>query len=489
MAATKLQQGYYRLEVKIKNRKHHSAVACASYRSDEKLYSERDGLYKSFRKHSIKPESFILKPEHAPKWALDRERLWNEVEKIEKHPNSQLAREVLLSLPKELSELEQTRLVKNYVQNEFVNHGMVADVSIHRNDKNNPHAHVLLTMRPFNENGEWDSKSKRVQQLDSNGNPLFNEKGQRVTKSVKTTDWDNRETLLRWRENWAKELNKVMKENGLNLSFSEKNFKEQGFEKLPLMRLTRQAYYLEKKAKEQAEKSGKVYEPVTYYGKQNKLIKEYNLLLTKEKATLEELKNAQNKIDVSNPEQIRVRNFIIEFDKQKPLSEQEKNAYSKIRKRAKTDVDYSVARKMLIEISEGNLHRKIENLKLKSKAQKHFISYVLKPEFAKDKGYTFSVNTNLNPQHFNDYVSEKINDYNQLNDEIRKLENVKDELLNNAKIVLLRETEKINAVFEFIYHDNMVDDKFTSPTLKYSAVQAFINDGFKAEVNRKSHSL
>lgn len=483
MADNKFDRGYYRLEVKIKNREKHSAVACASYRSDESLYSERDGLVKTFRKHKVKPETFILKPSHAPDWALNRERLWNEVEKVEKHYKAQLAREVLLSIPNELNEEEQSKLIRRFVQNEFVNEGMVADVSIHRDDKNNPHAHVLLTMRSFKENGQWDNKSKRVQKVDSKGNPVFNSKGQRVTVSVKTNDWDKPETLLKWRENWAKELNKTMEENGIELRFSEKSFEEQGLTKLPLFRLSRQAYYLEKRAKEEAVKFGEEYEPVTYFGKQNKLIQEYNALLLEEQSTLEEIQKAQNNIDIKNPEQIKVINFIANYNTEFPLSNREKEAYSSVRKRAKMDVDFAVARKVFIEVSEGNIKKRLDNLKEKLNAKKHYINDVLKTEYAHDKGRNFSISVGFEPEYFNDYVSNRIQEYNKIQEDINKLESVRNSLLADAKIVLIRETNKVNAVFDYIYHDNIVHDKFTSPTLRYSASQSFVKDGIKAKVN------
>lgn len=484
MASSTLQNGYYRLEVKIKNRKEHSAVACASYRSDEELYSERDGLTKSFRPHKVKPESFIMKPEHAPEWALDREKLWNEVEKIEPHPSAQLAREVLLSIPKELDEKSQTELVKKFVNEQFINAGMVADVSIHRDEEHNPHAHVLLTMRSFDLDGKWENKSKRIQKLDENGNPIFNDKGQRVTVSVKTNDWSNPNNINIWRESWAKHLNEVSKEKGLELKFSEKSFEKQGFEKLPLMRLTRQEYYLEKKAKQLAKQTGKEYEPVTYHGQQNKLIEEYNKLLLEEKATLKEIENAQKEIKYADPERVKALNFITEYNNRTPLTDREKQAYSSIRKRAKTDINFGVARKMFIDVSEGFFKKKVENTKDKLEAKKRYIKDVLRPEFDIDKGLNFSIGTNIDPTYFNEYVSEKINEVNDLTEEVNKLEKAHKELIENAKIVLARETKKVNDVFEFIYHDNIVDDKFKSPTLRYSASKSFIEDGVMAEVNR-----
>ncbi|MGE2624380.1 MobA/MobL family protein, partial [Escherichia coli] len=78
------------------NKSSQSAVASASYRSGEKLYSERDMEFKSYRGREVKPDSFILAPKHAPKWANNREELWNEVEKVERNWNSRLSRELLV---------------------------------------------------------------------------------------------------------------------------------------------------------------------------------------------------------------------------------------------------------------------------------------------------------------------------------------------------------------------------------------------------------
>ncbi|WP_433168123.1 MobA/MobL family protein [Treponema putidum] len=88
-------------------------------------------------------------------------RLWNSVEKIEKSKNSQLAREIEISIPKELDREKQIELVKGYVKENFVNVGMCADIALHDKNDGNPHAHILLTMRPFNEDTTWGAKSKR----------------------------------------------------------------------------------------------------------------------------------------------------------------------------------------------------------------------------------------------------------------------------------------------------------------------------------------
>ena len=123
-----------------------SAIASAAYRSGEKLFDDKEGR-RYFYARSVIPESFILTPKNAPEWASDREKLWNEVEKNDRKSNSRYAKEFNVALPVELSESEQKELLTKYVQENFVDQGMVADVAIHRDHSDNPHAHVMLTNR------------------------------------------------------------------------------------------------------------------------------------------------------------------------------------------------------------------------------------------------------------------------------------------------------------------------------------------------------
>ena len=216
----------------ISRGKGQSATASAAYRSGEKLYSERYGKMNHYVR-KMQPVNFILKPDHAPKWALDRERLWNEVEKVEKSSRSQLAREFTMALPIELSEEEQEKLAKEFVQKNFVNRGMVADVAIHRDDKDNPHFHVMTTTRPFNQDGSWGLKATRIILKDENGNPLYYKSGDKKSRKNNTTDWDKRETLFEWRKNWANLTNQYLEENGFSDRISEKSYAELGEDKIP----------------------------------------------------------------------------------------------------------------------------------------------------------------------------------------------------------------------------------------------------------------
>lgn len=253
----------------ISRAKGQSATASAAYRSGEKLYSERYGKTNHYVR-KIQPVIFILKPDHAPEWALNRERLWNEVERVEKSSRSQLAREFTMALPIELSEEEQEKLTKEFVQKNFVDKGMVADVAIHRDDKANPHFHVMTTTRPFNPDGKWGLKSTRIIIKDENGKPLYYKSGDKKSRKNNTTDWDKKETLFEWRKNWADLTNQYLEENGYSERISEKSYAELGENKKPTIH--------EGYVAREMDKRGKVSERV----EKNKAIKKENYEKQKE---------------------------------------------------------------------------------------------------------------------------------------------------------------------------------------------------------------
>ena len=211
-----------------------SAIAGAAYRSGKKLFDQKEGR-SYFYARSVMPESFILTPKNAPEWASDRERLWNEVERKDRRANSRYAKEFNVALPVELSEDEQKELLTKYVQENFVDEGMVADVAIHRDHPDNPHAHVMLTNRPFNPDGTWGLKSKRENILDENGNKTYtgNSRFPRSRK-VWLVDWDKKEKINQWRHNWAVSVNQVLEQKNIPDRISEKSFIEQGIDDTPM---------------------------------------------------------------------------------------------------------------------------------------------------------------------------------------------------------------------------------------------------------------
>ena len=133
-------------------------MAAAAYRSGEKLTNEWDGITHDYTKKRGVVYSEILLPANAPSSFSDRSTLWNSVEKIEKNRDAQLAREIEIALPNEIDRQSQIRLVRKYVQDIFVSAGMCADYSIHDKGDGNPHAHIMLTLRPLN----IDSERRKV---------------------------------------------------------------------------------------------------------------------------------------------------------------------------------------------------------------------------------------------------------------------------------------------------------------------------------------
>ena len=116
-----------------------SAVAAAAYRAGEKITNERDGMIHDYTRKGGIVHTEIFLPEHAPREYADRAVLWNTVERIEKAKNSQLAREIELSLPVELTQEQNITLVHDYVERHFVEQGMCADVCVHDKGDGNPH--------------------------------------------------------------------------------------------------------------------------------------------------------------------------------------------------------------------------------------------------------------------------------------------------------------------------------------------------------------
>ena len=210
-----------------------SAIASAAYRSGEKLFDDQEGRH-YFYARSVMPESFILTPKNAPEWASNREQLWNEVEKKDRKSNSRYAKEFNVALPVELSESEQKELLTKYVQENFVDQGMVADVAIHRDHQDNPHAHVMLTNRPFNLDGSWGLKAKTQYIKDENGKQLLTKSGFPKQRKIWLVDWDKKEKINEWRKNWALSVNQFLAQKNISDRISEKSFVEQGIADTPM---------------------------------------------------------------------------------------------------------------------------------------------------------------------------------------------------------------------------------------------------------------
>lgn len=281
----------FHCSIKIIGRsKGRSAVACAAYRSGTKLFDEELQKQNDYTNKKEVVYSEVLLPENAPEEYKDREKLWNAVHQIEKQSNAQLARELEVGLPRELTREQQIELVRNYVQEEFVKKGMAADFAIHDKGDGNPHAHIMLTTRGFKANGQWQAKEKKDYARDENGEriPIIdkatgeqklgrrNEKmWQRIT--VQTNDWNSKENAELWRAQWARACNQYLSEEQ---QIDHRSFARRGIEQEPTIHEGYQA--------RQMEARGELSERCEY----NRQVKERNRLLAMLKTEKEKIERA-----------------------------------------------------------------------------------------------------------------------------------------------------------------------------------------------------
>ena len=238
----------YHLSIKIISRgKGKSAVAASAYRSGEKIKNEYDGIVHDFTRKGGISHTEILLPQNAPQEFSDRGTLWNSVEKIEKSKNSQLAREIEIALPKELDREKQIELVREYVKENFVKVGMCADIALHDKNDGNPHAHILLTMRPLNEDTTWGAKSKKEYILDENVEKVKLKNGNYKTRKINTTDWNEQDKAEEWRKAWADITNKYLEENSIQEKVDHRSYQRQSIEQIPTIHLGVSATQMEKK--------------------------------------------------------------------------------------------------------------------------------------------------------------------------------------------------------------------------------------------------
>ena len=435
-----MEKGYFMLRVTNINRATKNIVASASYRSDEALYSERTDEKIKFRNHTVKPESMILTPQHAPDWTKDRQRLWNEVDKVEKHnaktKNPRLAKEVLLSLPNDFDREVQTEITKDFIKSEFVDKGMVADISIHRDDMNNPHAHVLLTQRPFNSDGTWGKKTKTRTQYDENGHAILNKNGNKVRKQERFADFDFKEV----RKHWELKLNQYSEHEQSLRRYDSRSFEEQGLEKIAEIPLTREEYRLEQNEKKRCEKESIEYKPVTYYGQKNEQIRRYNRGEVSQVFSDKEKEQAQNEI----------RLFIQNANDQVSKNEQ---SYSVLFDRYKHDVGYSEAKETMKNTfdSASTFGRKIQNDLLKNEIKRRQLefyanNYDINYQFRRDiesKGYSQQEFINTVKSNYKELLNEK--------NKLESREEKRKEIYQSAKDVYKTEIEKNNLIVQQMY--------------------------------------
>ena len=215
-----------------------SVVTSAAYRAGEKLYSEYYGEISDYTHKGGVVCTDILLPPQAPAEYQDRATLWNAVEKAERGKKAQLAYSFDIALQNELSLDENIALARQFVSEQLVSRGMIADFAIHQPDKEdggipNPHFHILCPIRPIEPDGKWGCKQRRRYRLDEAGNRIMGEDGKPLFDAVPTTDWGQPETLEHWREAWAAMVNTKFEEKGLTCRVDHRSYERQGVDTLP----------------------------------------------------------------------------------------------------------------------------------------------------------------------------------------------------------------------------------------------------------------
>jgi hypothetical protein len=186
-------------------------VAAAAYRSGQNLSSEGQGTSHDYGRKTDVRHTEILLPTGAAPWLADRATLWNAVEASERRKDSQLAREILVTLPRELPEADRLELVRGFVHDQLTSRGMVVDLAIHdgraRDGGRHPHAHLLLTMR----------------HLDPESRTGFGQKA---------VEWNRKELLQTWREAWADHVNTALERGGITEQVDHRTLEAQRQEAL-----------------------------------------------------------------------------------------------------------------------------------------------------------------------------------------------------------------------------------------------------------------
>ena len=283
----------YHMQAKVVSRgSGRSAVAASAYMSCSRMYNDYDGIQHDYtRKQGLIYQEVMLPPMAPLEWN-DREQLWNTVEENEKTKDSRLAREFVVALPVELDKDSNISLLQDFIQNNFVDMGMCADFAIHDTDGHNPHAHILLTVRPLNENGTWQYKTEKEYLCIKDGqekgftasefktaqkqgwekqyrykvgqkkeyltSSVAQEKGyERIDKHPKSSrygrqnpiseQWNSDEQLCIWRANWADAVNKMLARNQINATIDHRSFADQGITEQPTIHEGYIAQNMEKK--------------------------------------------------------------------------------------------------------------------------------------------------------------------------------------------------------------------------------------------------
>ena len=224
-----------------------SAVAAAAYQSGEKLFCEYDQQVKHYPEKRGIVHNEILLPANAPRSYAARNTLWNAAEAVEKQWNSQLARRLVLAIPRDIPPEQQADLIRDYCREFFVSKGMIADFAIHDKGDGNPHAHILLTLRAIDEHGKWLPKARKVYDLDENGERIRLASGNWKCHKENTVDWNDQKYAEIWRQGWADTANRYLEAIGSPERLDLRSYARQGIDKIPTVHMGPAVSQMEKR--------------------------------------------------------------------------------------------------------------------------------------------------------------------------------------------------------------------------------------------------
>ena len=364
----------YHLEAKVVSRgAGRSAVAASAYLSCSRLYNDYDGIQHDYTKKQGLVWQEVFLPAMAPPEWKDREQLWNAVEEVETAKDSRLAREFVVALPIELNRENQIELLQEFIQEQFVSDGMCADAAIHDTDGHNPHAHILLTVRPLDERGKWQYKTEkeylcmkngeeggftaaefRTAKNDGWGKQYPYKVGKkkvymtpsdaevqglvRADKHPKSTRygrqnpiserWNSEEQLTAWREAWADVSNRYLERAGREERIDHRSNAARGLDEIPTIHEGVTAQALERKG------------IISDRCEINRQIKADNALLRELKATVKKLMQAvKNTVPAIAEAMEKLRSSILIFSYQLRYIGMGKNSMGKRIKAVKPELE------------------------------------------------------------------------------------------------------------------------------------------------------
>lgn len=535
----------FHFKVKIINRKSgRSAVASAAYRSGEKLVNEYDGLEHDYtKKHWIEYTEIMLQ-DCAPKEYKDRNILWNAVEKIEKSNMARLSREFEIALPVEQSQEQQIEVLQNFIKDEIIPLNLCADICIHNppvmNDRKqpiddtghptkekdkmifrNPHAHVMVTMRPLDSNGKWEKKSE-VEYICKRGDEekrftadefnkekdngwekqykyvngkekvwLTKSEGEamgleRVNRSPRTTKGgrinpnvsyiNDRARVFEWRKHWEMAVNDKFKELGLDISIDHRSFKDQGRDELPSYHMGPQATNIERRAErellEGKDETQIVHSDIALINKQ---IKEHNKFVVELRKSIEYLtKAAKDHLDntLRKMQSIRVQligntyesdAMSVLFHKLSDALIPNRNKLSLYKKELEHNRNQNQKLYAEIEKMQNNLNSvTILNLNKRNKIKNKILD--LQHDIDMNNKELLDIQNKYDIHSNNDFIrlqneiNNRQNEYDKLSLEISKIDNDNKGLINNYK-----------TLYDDIW-DEYIDNKDNTINIKYENI-------------------